>query len=208
VTDAINLQRFCADQYDLREHLRAPFRRGEFVYATNGHVLVRVPVADGYDAPVNENAPTKLDEMFRCIDAETPAWRSLPPVHAVEKCCRCEGSGRIRVEDCESCDGKGDFDRDGYTYDCQACTGEGIVEVGEPAGKMVDCPNCNGRGHESGQRQNINHNQPLPGVGVNVGYLSWLAALPGIVCAAQDDTTKAVRFKFDGGHALLMPMRS
>jgi hypothetical protein len=203
---SIDLQRFCADDHDLRAHLRQPFRRGEFVYATNGHVLLRVPVADGYDAAVNDKAPTKLEEMFACIDAEPVAWRDMPPVHEVHKCARCGGTGKLCVEDCESCGGKGEFDRDGYTYDCQACGTEGVIEVGEPAGKQLDCFDCNGRGHESSQRQNINHDQPPPEIGVNVGYLSWLAALPGIVCAPQDHE-KAVRFKFDGGHALLMPMR-
>jgi len=206
LTSRINLQRFCASQYDLRKHLQQPFRRDGFVYATNGHVLVRVSVADGYEADENEKAPVRLDEMFKCIDEGGVEWRPLPPLHAVKPCSRCFGSGQLRVEDCDSCDGKGEFERDGYDYTCQACNGEGFVEVGEPNGKHVACPECDGRGHEQDQRQNINHNQQLPEVGVNVGYLSWLAKLPGIVCCPQDNE-KPVRFRFDGGHALLMPMR-
>lgn len=45
----MNLQRFCASETDFKEHLRAPWLHGDWVYATNGHVCVRVPAASRPD---------------------------------------------------------------------------------------------------------------------------------------------------------------
>ncbi|MDP3139840.1 MAG: hypothetical protein Q8N17_26325 [Burkholderiaceae bacterium] len=39
---SLNLQRFCANDTDPREYLYKPWRDGKWVYATNGHMLVRV----------------------------------------------------------------------------------------------------------------------------------------------------------------------
>ena len=53
----IDLQRFCANESDPRPYLRAPFKRGSWVYATNGHVCVRVPAATMPAATECDKAP-------------------------------------------------------------------------------------------------------------------------------------------------------
>ena len=63
---AVDLSRFCADANDPREYLRSPWKHGEWVYATNGHVCVRVPaasmpeVAECAKAPLAQNLPVLL----------------------------------------------------------------------------------------------------------------------------------------------------
>jgi hypothetical protein len=200
------LKRFCSDQHDTREHLHAPMRLGDFDYATNGHILVRVPVVAGAEvAPAVEKMTGHLSTMFKCIDDAEPAWRAMPVLDEVKKCDCCHGARKLRIENCESCKGEGQFEHFGYDYSCQHCESNGWLEV-STGGKVVDCFMCHGRGHDTSQRMVLAQSSGPNPVPVNTGYLSWLAALPGVVVATQDNE-RALRFKFDGGHALLMPMR-
>lgn len=51
----IDLSHFCYTEDDGRSYLKQPWSRGGFTYATNGHVMVRVPRRA--DVPDNEAAP-------------------------------------------------------------------------------------------------------------------------------------------------------
>lgn len=53
----IDLTTFCEQGADPRAWMRRPFKEGEWVYATNGHVCVRVP-AGGY--PDADDKPEKF----------------------------------------------------------------------------------------------------------------------------------------------------
>jgi len=204
----LHLQRFCATESDTRAYMRAPFRRGDFVYATNGYLVVRVPACATPDAgSLPDDQLPRMPAMFDCIDkAPRFSWVELPAVINAARCGRCRGAARLRVHACESCDGQGSFDRDGFQYDCKACDGEGFHENGDGA-KSVDCPRCCGLGFDRAQWQDLDPGDGLPKVRVNAGYLAWLATLPSVVMAPQDPGG-LVRFQFDGGHALLLPVRS
>lgn len=203
----LNLQRFCATEADTRAFMRAPGRRADYAYATNGYVVVRVLAADMPAAkPLSEDELPRMPAMFDCIDkAQELCWHPLPGVINVTRCSRCRGAARLCVELCDSCDGKGAFDRDGHDYECKACGGEGFHEAAQ-GDHHVDCPQCCGEGFERNSRQDLDIGGGYPTVRVNAGYLSWLARLPGVVMSPQNPD-QLVRFKFEGGHALLMPIK-
>ena len=123
---SIDLQRFCASELDLRTYLRTPWLFGEWVYATNGHMAVRVPAADRPDITVTPekapNAAVLFERAFECDGGFLP----MPVVPAAPKCMECDGTGKVRAIKCPDCE-DGDFRRGSYTYECQNC-------LGSPAG--------------------------------------------------------------------------
>lgn len=93
----IDLKPFCGTE-ETRPYLMQPFSRGEFTYATNGHICVRVPRRD--DAPEQE----RPDVSKLCFEPAAPFEpASIYPLPPVE------------FEDCEACDGRG------AVHDCPAC---------------------------------------------------------------------------------------
>lgn len=200
----LDLQRFCASQYDERAFMKAPGRSGGFVYASNGFVAVRVPEAEEHAGFEQDGKlAQKIPGLFKALDeAEPLAWQPLPAVGKLERCDRCGGSARLRVEDCDSCDGKGEFTHHNHEYDCKECDADGFHLV-HRGGKVIACPECNGDGFKGHPHQVIAETSAGLVHG-SIGHLSWLAALPGIqMCPQAPD--KLIRFRFDGGHALMVP---
>lgn len=106
-----DLQKFCCGPDDIRYHLQKPWSDGEWTYATNGYICVRVPrLADVED---DTGAPRAL-KLF----AETPTngkWFPVPYQAMPDDipCDVCNGEGKFSLtdddpmEDCEYCDGTG-----------------------------------------------------------------------------------------------------
>lgn len=200
---AINLSRFCASDRDTRKHLQTPILIGTFAYATNGHVCVRVPAADCPEAhPLPDDVDMrKLPGMFDCIDKDPSIKRQpLPQLENIKTCERCKGASKFKVSDCEECDGKGEFIHGSHEYTCKECDGDG--EVDDHQGTLRGCWECHGAGHDPHQYQDFGPGLPM----ARVGYMHWLAALPGIMWAPNGEE-RSIRFRFDGGHAILMPVR-
>ena len=107
----IDLQSFCANPRELRLWMHTPFRIGAWVYATNGHYLVRVPAND---QPMGEgNYPSNLQAIFdkAFTDAE---FLVMPEFAKAPTCKRCGGSGVDPLPDpdadddeCWECFGRG-----------------------------------------------------------------------------------------------------
>jgi hypothetical protein len=146
----------CCSTDPYKRHQHRPWRVGEWVYATDGHVLVRVsaefaPEVGPFVAPVEparweETAPDC--EALLAAAAHDPSdvlpMPDLPPIRMV-KCNTCDGMGRYKV--CDECDGTGrvEWDSGRHTYDaeCQECDGRqgnGCQEGG------VECEDCGGTG--------------------------------------------------------------
>jgi len=99
-----DLRQFCSTDEN-RFNIQAPFTRGPFTYATNGHILVRVPRLD--DVPQIEGAPHAEVIFDKAAPQEvgpTPVL-SLPPyeteecdsIHDCPNCnCSCEECGDTR----------------------------------------------------------------------------------------------------------------
>lgn len=111
----INLQSFCGNDREIRTHLRAPFELDGYVYATNGHLLVRVP-AGGY--PGNEPFqnglhPKNVIDLVADALAAEGEYIAFPEMQEPAKCSRCNGTGidpdddEDGPEDCWDCAGSG-----------------------------------------------------------------------------------------------------
>jgi hypothetical protein len=118
----MNLQKYC--DKDVSVHgsaLMTPWSRGEYTFASNGHIIIRVPRNN--DVPERKNAPglLKIDKWFITVPS---AWYPIPAVNPKE-------------QPCEECNGKGTHKYRGTLINCEECDGTGkymrhlAVEIGE-----------------------------------------------------------------------------
>lgn len=164
----IDLQSFCANQWETRSYLQRPWRDGEWVYATNGHMIVRVPFASAPEVePRAPNQPKNPPDMFRkWLGAETGDFLLMPPLPDDAKCVMCDGTGEWKFHPDEDAD---------------------------------ECPHCFGTKHAFVAFE-------LGDAEFNQHYLHQLAAIPQCRIRTHGDKNPAAAI-FDGGQALLMPMR-
>lgn len=109
---ALNLSVFCSTD-PVRPYLHKPFSRGEWTYATNGHICVRVPRR--LDAPEQDNP--NAEKLFDTISASAMRLlRSIAFPELISRECECCG-GRGTVHDCPDC-----------ACDCESCGGDGEVQ--------------------------------------------------------------------------------
>lgn len=216
----IDLTRFCANDTDPREHLYRPWRDGKWVYATNGHMAVRV-AADLFPEAVDkpEKAPD-VGGLFRKYmeDREGLEFLLMPPIPALTACFDCDGSGKVRAIKCPDCK-DGTFQHGHYTYTCQNCEGSPAGagwellldhDPTQPHEVKRTCQSCDGLGFSIRQHGSTK----LGEAGYATVYLAMFAGLPQVrVCpggpAPENWTPQPAPaiFTFDGGHGLLMPYR-
>jgi hypothetical protein len=109
----IDLQPFCSTD-DTRPYLMKPYSRGEFTYATNNHVLVRVPRRD--DAPEHDKAPNVESVFIKFHKGEfVPAPPFDVPAFETTECDECAG-GTEPAHDCPECE-----------CECETCDGTGSI---------------------------------------------------------------------------------
>src|SRR5437667_11607062 len=104
---------FCATD-PARYRLLAPWSRGDYSIATNGHVLVRLPRLP--DVPENPDAPS-IDKIWATISEQTvsPLPKIKFPELKVEDCPECDTSGKRHS--CPSC-----------RCECPLCGGKGKIK--------------------------------------------------------------------------------
>ena len=195
----IDLQKFCGDED--REPISKPFSRGDYTYATNGFLAVRVPRVP--DIEENISAVPQLDDYF--MNAPEPESWIVPVMEPVKliDCPDCGGIGKMNK--CPECDGEGEVYYDNiynsYKFDCKTCDGDGVVEAGDGA-EMV-CSGCGGKGKVWPNKQIMQGRLKYTSAILNL-----IIDLPGIKI---EDTNplpyRMVRFSFDGGDGLIMPVR-
>lgn len=208
----IDLQRFCANELDEREYLRKPWKHGEWVYATNGHVCVRVPTAAMPDVAECDKAPPAQKLFQKHMEQRQCEFLLMPSIAPLKKCSACYGKGYVHARKCPSCT-EGTFDHYGYSYDCLYCedsgAGPGWVDTEDERETRRPCNRCDGLGADMRE----NGNAPLGESTYSLVYLNWLAKLPQCrVCPGSSAETPTANqipavFIFDGGHAILMPRR-
>lgn len=95
------LKSFCADES--RPALDHPITQGEFTYATNGKLILRVAKM----ANVPEQVEPKCAGIFDGFQTDAD-WQKLPalPKLRTEKCLYCYGASRAAKKNCDECDGK------------------------------------------------------------------------------------------------------
>lgn len=119
----IDLKQFCGTELT-RYYLNEPWTRDGFTYATNGHILVRVPAR--HDIEDQPKAPdiTKMPWPNGVVEFIDAPRMVLPPV-SLRKCEEC-GGRRFEHEcpdcecacelcACELCDGTGEVSSDDKT---------------------------------------------------------------------------------------------
>lgn len=194
---AIDLQRFCAQSDDERVHLAKPFLHRGYRYATNGHILVRVPAPEHPDAIVaNEKLAQRLPALID--DMPQKAFMALPAFDAGKPCEYCKGARQTCQTRCDACDGEGSFEHDDFDYDCKSCDTSGWLESDDGDGQMRACQACRG---------GVYSHDPVA-VGdahYSAAYLMWIKDLPGLLVASN--AQRGLHFSFDGGDGLLMPIK-
>lgn len=193
----MNLQDFCAKDEQRQHELNDPFSHGKYSFASDGHMLIRVPLL----LEVTKGLPGFMESKF----TEFATGDCLTPIpeykQEKKKCSICRGSGK--AEECPECKGLGEVnfenDYNDYEFECQTCHGHGEVSGGKNT-----CEECEGTGQVYVNRwASINIGNKLLGLRL----LDKIKDLPGVMlgdCSADDKAP--VYFKFDGGDGLLMPM--
>lgn len=110
------LQEFCgnSDTEPSRPYLHSPFSRGDFTYATDGRIMVRIARV----ASITRDA-----EQIKTLDkplegAENATYHCLPTVDLPQ----------VQKEPCSKCDGRGhEHDCPDCECECVACDGSGHV---------------------------------------------------------------------------------
>lgn len=108
----MDLQQFCAED---NPRINEPWSRGEHTFATNGHILIRVPRIT--DIPDIDGAPDAMRvwEKIPMPPGESAVIPDIPPA-AWRVCQTCaEAEGGIIDPECDDCDGDGKFRDTAYT---------------------------------------------------------------------------------------------
>lgn len=188
------LELFVAPQNDPRG-LDKPYRLDGFLYATNGHICIRIE-NDESIAVGDQFNPQKI---ARILSTEfgteyKPLEVNLPPAKV---CQACGGAGG--AYECQECAGDGWFEHGKHDYDCKECDGNGVVDEGE---KQIECPFCDGHGDE------LNQPVKLGNTHFNRRYLAILQKLDGIELQCNSGETDVALFRFKGGVGAIMPTRT
>lgn len=210
----IDIQKFCYEPRDGRDELWQPFNQGGFTNASNGHLIIRVPVMSEYQDQEKPDL-TKHDKWF---SAEPEAWFKCPEITEPELglCQHCWGEIEMFV--CPECLGSGRIDfqtkYNDYVVECELCDESGQLRKGEIEAlsnwhtelkkydKKEPCNNCGGTGKQAYIHKDIE----VGGLPFSDLYLSWLCQLPNCEIGPFGEKEPA-RIRFDGGEGLIMPRR-
>ena len=109
----IDLKLFCLTDKTRSKAIGQPWSDGEFTYATDAAIIVRVPRLS--DVPENPNAPTSAVAARIFETATDGKWSALPEFTAPKyvTCENCGGGGNCDCPDCVD------------THTCGICHGTG-----------------------------------------------------------------------------------
>jgi hypothetical protein len=201
--NTIDLSRFCDS--DASTSLGKPFAEGQYTYALDGRIVVRVD-RNAFPSEENPKAPKICNAPFLKFDHATlSGFEPLPPIDPAKlrPCGLC--LGKLQVVTCAQCEGAGE-DTEGD--ECPTCKGAGAIPAAPttPPSQSRRCPWCEGTGQEAVEWMEINT------LLVSTKYLRKIASLPDakIRCFAEKQEMfflPPIPFTFDGGVGYVMPMR-
>lgn len=183
----------------------APGSSDIFTYATNMHVMIRVPAMP--EVPTNRDAPNRPDLLF--IVKPGAIYLELKP-HSLEKapCEKCTGSGRLPAQMiCPQCEGEGDVPQaidDDECDECAKCRGDGTID--DPVKKEA-CYDCYGEGSKYRESVPLDNGDGIMGDYFNPALLDKILTLPGPIMIHIPGNEKAAHFTFAGGEGLIMPVK-
>ena len=106
----IEITKFCANKHEVRTGLHHPYRIGPWVYATNGHMIVRVPSESAPHIPEYDkksqpsNPPAMFEKWLEQVQGEFLCLPTFPPS---DRCFMCGGTGELHGDECFNCFGSG-----------------------------------------------------------------------------------------------------
>jgi hypothetical protein len=174
--------------------LSTPWISGDYVYATDGRIMARVPLdaigAETAEAirSVGGGPRPPGGRLFREHGvAADPAPLVVPDVGPfVRDCTACAGSGGEITGPCDDCDGSGE-------HDCGSCGGTGV---------NGSCVACGGDGKPTYPSAALSDGQKIGGY-----YLAMIRHFGGTIYqTAGDDPGRPFRFKAGLAEGLLMPV--
>jgi len=181
----MNLLDFC-NKDDPRPYVNKPIRSNGFLYATNGHLFVRVNDDESVECADwhVDGICRALDEHIRCSNLENMVDFSLLNIPEPKKC-NC-GDLDFQDVDCDDCEGVGNFNHGEHEYECKECDGTGKVSV-----KAMPCQTCNNT-HTLPDFVKIGENS------FNAKYIRLIATLPSVKISTIPVANQH-GFVFDGG---------
>lgn len=201
----INIHDFCAKKDEPRWYLNSPIPYHGFLYATNGHIAVRVPQASSLP-DTEHKIGAQLARIF-----ETTTWEAgmeplpvYPPV-LLSECDRCHGSGKVSPRDeCKECRGEGlvewDSGQNTYEASCKGCDGGGEVDVAGLADRT--CDQCDGECFI------LDAAVTFGATAINYRYLSMMERLPNLLVGLSGKKyPDPIPFSFDDGQGIVMPIK-
>ncbi len=192
----IDLQQFCS-RTEISDFFERPFNVGEFTFATNRHIMIRIAKIDTF---VTYDAGIAIESVQEIIKQAENATGLIPLIDwekpDLEECVDCAGTGR--VDKCVECNGVGDL-INVCAEPCERCDTSGVVP-----GKEKDCPYCKGKGEKfSYFRPSLIGN----GIYACAEYIALIESLPNPHIDVSGSPEDVIPFSFDDGIGLLMPMR-
>jgi hypothetical protein len=201
------LQTFCAVN-DSREHRNKPHRIGDFVYALNGYMVIRVPfeLVTGIEAGSLSSAAPESNQYVYLFDNRKPVGERIEipkPVRTVENTClRCDGKGKdYEARHCEDCNGNGEFTHGEHIYSCKECDGSGKKANYKEI--SLTCDTCLGSLFDKYKAAPVGKHY------YDMRYLAIASALPNVrIEASPEKDTSLVKFFFDDGEGFITIWRN
>lgn len=171
---------------------------GDYTYACNGAVILRVPAITGIGAAPDYPKAIKLFQASSSKNEFVPIpIVDMPPLLTCQDCLSV--SGTAGQYDCPECDGEGevtlDSGRHEYVCDCKSCFGDGFVNG--------PCEECEGTGFIE---SDLPIRCPINGVDFSQKLIHLLGKLPN--CEISVTYPDCSILRFDGGEGLIMPLRA
>lgn len=179
---SVDLTQFCATvaEDNIRKYLHSPFSHDGFTYASDGAIMVRVPLIDGW--PEATTLKPKLGEQ---INAIFKGFTDAQFISASATMVPADSETAQEVE-CNACGGTG------HEHKCPDCS--------------CTCDGCDGRGKELVIER---VSTTFYGDVYRLKYIRLMLALPGIEVAPIADVkeSKPLLFRFNEGEGVLLARR-
>jgi hypothetical protein len=193
--------------------LNEPFNIGNYTYATDGALLIRIPKLEEITNELTNPSQLKILTAINFLENLTFNIEISQLITIEQTCSACNGLGYYK--NCPDCDASGniEFESDSgiiYNVDCTMCDSTGYIDCEEEDAQI--CENCNGK-----KVRMIIEDIPYDNILLNGKYLQILktSTLENVKFLSENDYKTVcidnmcppVPFKFDGGFGILMPKR-
>ena len=196
----MEITKFCATA-DPRAYLHKPMRHDGYLYATNGHIAVRIADDPAIDAgPMPQSLQNSILQKM-AEDTEERTWQPVPVFDKanLRDCSYCNGTGRVKM--CPACNGYGAFEHFGNWYDCKRCETTGQV-VAKFADDPVTCSCCFGSGKD------VSQSFAISGAHIAARYLHLIATeIPGAEIGISKNPLGVQIIRAPGVVGCVMPMQ-